>query len=62
MKSSRKRRNITSDTSTPLMRKMGRHDKEFDERCNELLRFKEEFGLCNVPAKNTANPSLGQPH
>jgi hypothetical protein len=62
MKSSRKRRTIISDNSTPLMRKMGRHDKEFDERCNELLRFKKEFGLYNVPAKYTANSLLGQPH
>jgi len=34
----------------------------FDKRCNQLVRFKEEFGHCNVPTSNAAgygaDPSL----
>ena len=32
----------------------------FDERRNQLLQFKEEFGPCNVPQKFANNPSLGK--
>ena len=32
----------------------------FEERCRELIAFKEEFGHCNVPSKYASNPSLGQ--
>jgi len=35
-------------------------DAYFEERCNQLIRFKEEFGHCNVPQKYSENPSLGQ--
>ena len=31
----------------------------FEERCNQLLRFKEEFGHCIVPNKYLDNTSLG---
>ena len=31
----------------------------FEERCGQLLAFKEEFGHCNVPARYSAGPSLG---
>ena len=31
----------------------------FEERCNQLLRFKEEFGHCKVPNVYSDNPSLG---
>jgi len=31
----------------------------FDEWCNQLLRFKEEFGHCNIPQRYADNPSLG---
>jgi len=38
------------------------HDKytPFEERCNQLLLFKEEFGHCNVPRVYEGNPSLGR--
>ena len=32
----------------------------FEERFNQLLRFKEEFGNCNVSQKYSENPGLGQ--
>ena len=35
-------------------------DAYFEERCNQLLQFKEAFGHCNVPQKYAENPSLGQ--
>jgi len=70
--SERKRKSsAASDASTttlPKIRKKRKTDKDkstqqsktsFDERCNQLLRFKEEFGHCNVPAKYPGNPSLG---
>ena len=31
----------------------------FDERCNQLLQFKEEFGHCRVKKNYIGNPSLG---
>ena len=34
-------------------------DASFEERCNQLLRFKEEFGHCTVPNNYSANTSLG---
>jgi len=69
--SERKRKSyVDSDASTlPKMRKKGKTVKDtstqqsktgFDERCNQLLRFKEEFGHCNVPQKNADNLSLGE--
>ena len=33
--------------------------KTFEERCDELLVFKEERGHCNVPSRYAGNPSLG---
>jgi len=32
----------------------------FEERCNQLLRFKEEFGHCIIPGAYEGNPSLGR--
>jgi len=34
-------------------------DASFEERCNQLLRFKEEFGHCTVPNNYSDNTSLG---
>jgi len=59
-----------SDASTtlPKIRKKAKTDKDtstqlsktgFNEWCNQLLRFKEEFGYCKVPVKYADNPSLG---
>jgi len=31
----------------------------FDKHCVELMKFKKDFGHCNVPQKFTANPALG---
>jgi len=36
------------------------HEAYFEERFNQLLRHKEEFGHCNVPQKYSENPSLGK--
>ena len=36
------------------------HDVYFEERFNQLLRFKEEFGHCNVVQSYSENPALGQ--
>jgi len=30
----------------------------FEERCRELIAFKEEFGHCNIPQRYAGNPSL----
>jgi len=59
-----------SDASTtPQTRKKAKTVKDtsiqqsrtgFDEWCNQLFRFKEEFGHCNVPQKYADNLSLGQ--
>jgi len=68
--SERKRKgSAASDASTsPKTRKKVKTDKDnstqqsktgFDERCNQLLQFKEEFGHCNFPSKYAGNPSLG---
>jgi len=68
--SERKRKSsVASDASTsPKTREKVRTDKDnstqqsktgFDQRCNQLLRFKEEFGHCNVPCKYADNTSLG---
>ena len=56
---------ITPNTKT---RKKAKKDKNkstklnpgFDERCNQLFQFKEEFGHCNVPQKYPSNPPLGR--
>ena len=32
---------------------------DFEERCEQLLEFKDEFGHCNVPAKYSANIAFG---
>jgi len=69
--SERKRKsNVASDASTsPKTRKKAKTDKGistqqsrtgFDERCNQLHRFKEDFGHCNVPRDCANNLSLGQ--
>jgi len=44
----------TTDTSTQQSKTI------FDKWCNQLLRFKEEFGHCNVPQRYSGNPSLGK--
>jgi len=61
---------VASDASTtlPKTRKKAKADKGnstrsntiFNERCNQLIRFKEEFGHCNAPHRYAENPSLGQ--
>jgi len=40
-------------------KKTSRQYYTFEERCEELLRFKEEFGHCNVPMTYPKNPSFG---
>ena len=69
----RKRKTTAKKVSAPTrvrVRKRARREKDeysriqyssFDERCNQLLRFKEEYGHCNVRQKYTgANPTLGK--
>jgi len=69
--SERKRKSsAASDASTlPKKQMKVKTDKDnstqqsktgFDERCNQLLRFKEEFGHCNIPKRYAGNPSLGE--
>ena len=41
-----------------MKRKKGQKST-FEERCEELIEFKDEFGHCNVPAKYSANIPLG---
>ena len=31
----------------------------FEERCNDLIQFRDKFGHCNVPQRYSDNPSLG---
>jgi hypothetical protein len=68
--SERKRKSSAASSdasSTPKSRKKLKADKDkstqsntgFDEWCNQLIRFKEEFGHCNVPQRFANNPSLG---
>ena len=51
---------IVTNASIPS-RSQSFHSKNttFEERCNQLLRFKEEFGHCIVPNYYSDNPSLG---
>jgi len=69
--SERKRKSsaVSDALTTPTTRKKAKTDKDkstqqsktsFDERCNQILLFKEEFGHCNVPPRYSDNPSLGQ--
>ena len=37
----------------------GDYDMIFENRCQELIAFKNEFGHCNVPVKYASNQSLG---
>ena len=37
----------------------GGHDQAFEERCRELIAYKEQFGHCKVPFKHPDSPSLG---
>ena len=59
-KASRRKRQVTTpnDSAAPKRRKkiikVG-----FDGRCHQLLRFKVEFGHCNIPQAYPAKPSLG---
>lgn len=48
------------DVSYTRARRRKEADTIFEERFNQLLQFKEEFGHCNVPIKYSENPSLGQ--
>ena len=36
------------------------YDKAFENRCRDLIVFKEEFGHSSVPVKYSGNPSLGK--
>ena len=36
------------------------YDGQFENRCDQLVAFKKEFGHCNVPVKYERNRSLGQ--
>ena len=67
--SERKRKSSAASSSnvstTPRTRKKVKSAKTqsttgFDERCNQLLQFKDKFGHCNVPYKYVNNPSLGK--
>ena len=64
----RKSSAASSDASTtPKLRKKLKVDKDkstqsntgFDEWCDQLLRFKDEFSHCNVPSIYADNPGLG---
>ena len=46
------------DDSAPAQSK-SRKKTSFDERCNQLLQYKEQFGDCNVPQRYAENKSLG---
>ena len=37
----------------------GGHDQAFEERCRELIAYKEQFGHCKVPFKYPDKPALG---
>ena len=52
---SKTRKKVKADKDTSTQRSKRR---SFDERCNQLLRFKDEFGHCNVPHRY--NTALGQ--
>ena len=70
--SERKRKSSAASSSdvstTPRTRKKVKIAKDnsiqantgFNEWCNQLLQFKEEFGHCNVPQRFANNPSLGR--
>ena len=68
--SERKRKSSAASDAftTRKMRKKVKTDKDtstqsnigFDVRFNQLLRFKEEFGHCNVPQRYAGKSSLGQ--
>ena len=51
---SRKKRKAHKDKSTQ------QSETVFDQWCNQLFRFKEECGHCDIPQKYADNPSLGQ--
>lgn len=57
-KTARKRRTASkphpSKSSLPKQKKMS-----FEERCNDLIQFRDKFGHCNVPQRFSDNPSLG---
>ena len=66
--SERKRKSSAASSSdvstTPRTRKKVKTAKTqsntgFDEWCDQLIRFKEDFGHCNVPYNYVKNPSLG---
>jgi hypothetical protein len=56
-----------ASTRTPRSRKKLKADKDkstqsnagFDEWCDQFIRFKDEFGHCNVPSRYADNPGLG---
>ena len=59
-KMQRKGRNDKYDSNDPEPHRAGtRRTSTFEERCDQLLQFKEELGHFNVPLKYPDNPSLG---
>jgi hypothetical protein len=49
----RERKKTAKDNST-------QSNTGFEEWCNQLIQFKEDFGHCNVPQRFANNPSWGK--
>ena len=55
---SRRTRKLTTQNASAPQRRKGIRKVRFNERSNQLLRFKVEFGNCNVPRGYADNPSF----
>jgi hypothetical protein len=59
------KRKISNQTTPPPKKKKAKIEKKnsnqtiFDERCNQLLEFKEEFGHCKMPINYPKHRSFG---